>query len=61
MTGKNHPVDEILPPTKLFTLGLQHVLVMYAGAIAVPLVVAPPTKVPAVELIASVVFPSKPQ
>ncbi len=34
-----HPVDEILPPPKLFTLGLQHVLVMYAGAIAVPLIV----------------------
>ena len=31
------PVNEILPPPKLFTLGLQHVLVMYAGAIAVPL------------------------
>ncbi len=33
------PVDEILPAPKLFTLGLQHVLVMYAGAIAVPLIV----------------------
>lgn len=33
------PVDEVLPPAKLFTLGLQHVLVMYAGAIAVPLIV----------------------
>ncbi|WBU52690.1 nucleobase:cation symporter-2 family protein [Paracoccus sp. SCSIO 75233] len=32
-------VDQILPPAKLFTLGLQHVLVMYAGAIAVPLIV----------------------
>lgn len=32
-------VDEVLPPAKLFTLGLQHVLVMYAGAIAVPLIV----------------------
>ena len=34
-----HPVDEMLPPPKLFTLGLQHVLVMYAGAVAVPLIV----------------------
>ena len=34
-----HPVDEILPAPKLATLGLQHVLVMYAGAIAVPLIV----------------------
>ena len=34
-----HPVDEILPAGRLATLGLQHVLVMYAGAIAVPLIV----------------------
>ena len=34
-----HPVDEILPAPKMFALGLQHVLVMYAGAIAVPLIV----------------------
>jgi xanthine/uracil permease len=34
-----HPVDEVLPAPKLFTLGLQHVLVMYAGAVAVPLIV----------------------
>ncbi len=34
-----HPVDEVLAPPKLFTLGLQHVLVMYAGAVAVPLIV----------------------
>ena len=32
-------VNEMLPPGKLVTLGLQHVLVMYAGAIAVPLIV----------------------
>ena len=32
-------VNERLPAGKLFTLGLQHVLVMYAGAIAVPLIV----------------------
>ena len=34
-----HPVDEVLPAPRLFTLGLQHVLVMYAGAVAVPLIV----------------------
>src|SRR5487761_2119862 len=34
-----HPVDEILPTPRLAALGLQHVLVMYAGAIAVPLIV----------------------
>jgi uracil-xanthine permease len=39
MTDAVHPVDERLPPPKLFTLGLQHVLVMYAGAVAVPLIV----------------------
>src|ERR1700694_1374137 len=33
-----HPVDEVLPVPKLLTLGLQHVLVMYAGAVAVPLI-----------------------
>jgi uric acid transporter len=34
-----HPVDEILPAPKLLVLGLQHVLVMYAGAVAVPLII----------------------
>jgi len=34
-----HPVDEKLPMPRLAALGLQHVLVMYAGAIAVPLIV----------------------
>ncbi|VVE34093.1 purine permease [Pandoraea iniqua] len=33
------PVDERLPIAKLFMLGLQHVLVMYAGAVAVPLII----------------------
>ena len=33
------PVDERLPAARLAALGLQHVLVMYAGAIAVPLIV----------------------
>lgn len=34
-----HPVDQHLPLGKLSALGLQHVLVMYAGAVAVPLIV----------------------
>jgi len=34
-----HPVDEKLPTGRLATLGLQHVLVMYAGAVAVPLII----------------------
>ena len=39
MSDTTHPVDEVLAPPKLFTLGLPHVLVMYAGAVAVPLIV----------------------
>ncbi|MFJ9517361.1 nucleobase:cation symporter-2 family protein [Kitasatospora sp. NPDC101801] len=34
-----HPVDELLPPVKLFTTGLQHVAAMYAGVVAPPLIV----------------------
>ena len=33
------PVDAVPPPAELAALGLQHVLVMYAGAVAVPLIV----------------------
>lgn len=42
VTGSPHAVDEVdrvLPPGKLVILGLQHVLVMYAGAVAVPLMI----------------------
>jgi uric acid transporter len=39
MEPTTHPVDERLPAGKLTALGLQHVLVMYAGAVAVPLIV----------------------
>ncbi|WP_346355045.1 nucleobase:cation symporter-2 family protein [Azotosporobacter soli] len=35
-----HPVDQMLPFGQLFIYGLQHVLAMYAGAVAVPLIVA---------------------
>lgn len=31
-----HPVDQLLPARQLVTYGLQHVLVLYAGAVAVP-------------------------
>ena len=34
-----HPVDQHLPLSALIPLGLQHVLVMYAGAVAVPLII----------------------
>lgn len=33
------PVDEVLPFGRLTALGIQHVLVMYAGAVAVPLII----------------------
>jgi xanthine permease len=38
-TDAVHPVDERLPLPRMAALGFQHVLVMYAGAIAVPLIV----------------------
>lgn len=34
-----HPVNERLPNGKLAVLGFQHVLVMYVGAVAIPLIV----------------------
>jgi uric acid transporter len=39
MSSTIHPVDEVLPAPRLAALGIQHVLVMYAGAIAVPLII----------------------
>lgn len=36
-----HPVDEVLPVPKLLAFGLQHLFIMYAGAVAVPLIVGP--------------------
>src|ERR1700692_3805991 len=39
MTTEVHPVDQILPTPRLLALGLQHVLVLYAGAVAVPLII----------------------
>ena len=41
-----HPVDERLPTGQLTILGLQHVLVMYAGAVAVPLIIGGALKLP---------------
>lgn len=34
-----HAVDEKLPPVQLLTLGVQHLFIMYAAAVAVPLIV----------------------
>jgi uric acid transporter len=38
--GDEHPVNEVLPPASLVAYGLQHVLAMYAGIIAVPIILA---------------------
>eukprot|EP01037_Dinobryon_pediforme_P013912 gene13912-14029_t len=38
--SKFNRVDEKLPSGQLLALGIQHVLVMYAGAVAVPLIIA---------------------
>ena len=46
MSSEIHPVDEVLPVPRLLALGLQHVLVMYAGAVAVPLIVGRALKLP---------------
>ncbi len=45
-TAAPHPVDEVLPAGKLVALGIQHVLVMYAGAVAVPLIIGSALKLP---------------
>lgn len=39
MSTSVHPVDEVLPTPRLAALGIQHVLAMYAGAVAVPLII----------------------
>lgn len=44
-------VDTMLPIPKLFVFGLQHVLAMYAGAVAVPIIVAQTMNLPMEDLI----------
>jgi len=39
-------VDEVLAAPRLIALGIQHVLVMYAGAVAVPLIIGAAIKAP---------------
>jgi uric acid transporter len=46
MSSEVHPVDQVLPVPRLMALGLQHVLVMYAGAVAVPLIIGRALKLP---------------
>lgn len=38
--SQENTVDTLLPMPKLFAYGLQHVLAMYAGAVAVPIIIA---------------------
>ncbi len=45
-THSRHPVDEVLPIPRLLTLGIQHLVIMYAGAVAVPLIVGSALKLP---------------
>jgi uric acid transporter len=52
MASAPHPVDERLPPAPLLLYGLQHVLAMYAGAVAVPLIVGHALALPPDQLIA---------
>ena len=44
--GKAHPVDEVLKPGSMLVYGLQHVMSMYAGVVAVPLIVGSALKLP---------------
>jgi uric acid transporter len=55
MSSQIHPVDEILPTPRLLALGLQHVLVMYAGAVAVPLMIGRALKLSPEEGLRSIV------
>ena len=36
---QRHPVDQVLPAGQMAVYGLQHVMSMYAGVVAVPLIV----------------------
>ena len=46
-----HTVDEVLPAGRLAVLGFQHVLAMYAGAVAVPLILANAIGLPSDQLV----------
>src|SRR3954447_8185086 len=46
LSDQGQTVDTVPPAPKLLALGLQHVLVMYAGAVAVPLIIGRALKLP---------------
>lgn len=50
LANSTHPVDQRLPLAQLIPLGLQHVLVMYAGAVAVPLIIGRALKLPSEQI-----------
>ncbi|WP_246203337.1 nucleobase:cation symporter-2 family protein [Streptomyces tailanensis] len=50
MASTTHPVDEVPPLRQLAAFGLQHVLAMYAGAVAVPLIVGGAMRLPPEDL-----------
>jgi xanthine permease len=52
--GLVHPVDEVLGLHRLIPLGIQHVLVMYAGAVAVPLIIGRALKLPPEQIALSI-------
>ncbi|MCV2487751.1 purine permease [Geodermatophilus sp. YIM 151500] len=45
-----HPVDEVLPLPRMTLFGLQHVLSMYAGVIAVPLILGTALELPVADV-----------
>lgn len=45
-----HPVDEVLPFGQMLVYGLQHVMSMYAGVVAVPLIVGSAFKLPPADI-----------
>jgi xanthine permease len=49
-TADRHPVDQMLPAGQLLLYGLQHVMSMYAGVVAVPLIVGTALGLPFADL-----------
>jgi len=49
-TTERHPVDQVLPAGQMVVYGLQHVMSMYAGVVAVPLIVGSAMGLPFGEL-----------
>ena len=47
---ERHPVDKVLPAGQMVVYGLQHVMSMYAGVVAVPLIVGSAMGLPFGEL-----------